>query len=356
MAIDVESLAGTAMGAVKAARDLETLNNLRQQYLGRKGELTTALRSLGELPPAERPQAGERLNALRQALDEALQRRPRNSDGPKRKSVWRPSGWMCYCPGGVRGWATAIRCGPSGTRSRRSSSAWGSPLPRGRRSSSTTTISRRSIFRRNIRPGTCRIPFTSTPRVLLRTHTSPVQVRTMQAVCPAPVRIIAPGRVYRSDYPDASHSPMFHQVEGLVVGEGITFADLKGTLTAFVRAMYGPERARLLPAQLLPLHRTERGGLHLLYLRRRLPCLQEHRLAGDPGLGRGPSERPADVRLRPGKVQRFRLRDGHRADRDAEIRDRGHEVASSRTTCVSWRNSRAKGKIGVKWTGLTGLL
>ena len=75
MAIDVENLAGTAMGAIGAARDLETINNLRQQYLGRKGELTAALRLLGELPPAERPRAGERLNALRQALDEALQKR-----------------------------------------------------------------------------------------------------------------------------------------------------------------------------------------------------------------------------------------------------------------------------------------
>jgi phenylalanyl-tRNA synthetase alpha chain len=75
--------------------------------------------------------------------------------------------------------------------------------------------------------------------VLLRTHTSPVQIRSMQRIGKPPVRIICPGRVYRSDY-DQTHSPMFHQVEGLCVDEGITFADLKGTLAAFARAYFGP--------------------------------------------------------------------------------------------------------------------
>jgi phenylalanyl-tRNA synthetase alpha chain len=84
--------------------------------------------------------------------------------------------------------------------------------------------------------------------VLLRTHTSPVQIRAMRRIGKPPVRIICPGRVYRSDY-DQTHSPMFHQVEGLCVDEGITFADLKGTLAAFARAYFGPgTRTRFRPS------------------------------------------------------------------------------------------------------------
>jgi phenylalanyl-tRNA synthetase alpha chain len=84
--------------------------------------------------------------------------------------------------------------------------------------------------------------------VVLRTHTSPVQIRSMLKAGKPPIRIICPGRVYRSDY-DMTHSPMFHQVEGLCVDEGITFADLKGTLAAFARAFFGPgTRTRVRPS------------------------------------------------------------------------------------------------------------
>ncbi|HEY6001442.1 MAG TPA: phenylalanine--tRNA ligase subunit alpha, partial [Anaeromyxobacter sp.] len=95
-----------------------------------------------------------------------------------------------------------------------------------------------STLRQGVEPGT----------VLLRTHTSPVQIRSMKRIGKPPVRIICPGRVYRSDY-DQTHSPMFHQVEGLCVDGGITFADLKGTLAAFARAYFGPEtRTRFRPS------------------------------------------------------------------------------------------------------------
>jgi phenylalanyl-tRNA synthetase alpha chain len=80
------------------------------------------------------------------------------------------------------------------------------------------------------------------PEILLRPHTSPVQIRTMEKMYPNPVRIIAPGRVYRRDALDATHSPMFHQIEGLVVDYGITFGDLKGVLTVFAKKLFGAER------------------------------------------------------------------------------------------------------------------
>jgi len=95
-----------------------------------------------------------------------------------------------------------------------------------------------STLRAGVTPGT----------VLLRTHTSPVQIRAMRRLGQPPVRIVCPGRVYRSDY-DQTHSPMFHQIEGLCVDEGITFADLKGTLAAFARAYFGSvTRTRFRPS------------------------------------------------------------------------------------------------------------
>ena len=103
----------------------------------------------------------------------------------------------------------------------------------------------------------------ASPATLLRTHTSAMQIRYMETHQP-PVRLIAPGRVYRRDNLDLTHTPMFTQVEGLVVGEGISLADLKGTLIAFVRELFGADRTRAVPSELLPLHRAERRGRHQL--------------------------------------------------------------------------------------------
>ena len=139
--------------------------------------------------------------------------------------------------------------------------------------------------------------------VVLRTHTSPMQVRSMEAQ-PPPILIVCPGRCYRSDPFDATHSPVFHQVEGLAVGEAITLADLKGTLDAFARAIFGPERETRFRPGLLPVHRAERGGRRLLLSLRRhrdasgrlaRPALQGRRLDRDPRLRHG---RPERVRLR----------------------------------------------------------
>ena len=242
MAIDFEALEKAAKAAVAGALDQEALNTVRQRYLSRKGELTGALRMLGELPSAERPAAGERLNALRQALEAVLQvredelgradeekrlaaeamdvflpgRRPRTGSVHPLRAIWDELEEIFL------GMGFSITEGPEVELDYYNFEALNLPPDHPARDMQDT--------------------FYFTPRVLLRTHTSPVQVRVMQATCPDPVRIIAPGRVYRSDAPDATHSPIFHQLEGLVVGEGITFADLKGTLTAFVRAVYGEER------------------------------------------------------------------------------------------------------------------
>ena len=100
-------------------------------------------------------------------------------------------------------------------------------------------------------------------RTLLRTHTSSMQIRYMQAH-PPPIRIVAPGRVYRRDDLDLTHTPMFTQMEGLVVGEGISLGDLKGTLLAFAREMFGDGIAAAVPSELLPVHGAERRNRHQL--------------------------------------------------------------------------------------------
>lgn len=100
--------------------------------------------------------------------------------------------------------------------------------------------------------------------IVLRTHTSPMQARAMLTRKP-PIRIICPGRVYRSDAVDATHSPIFHQCEGLVVDKGVTFSDLKGTLELFIKKLYGEEtRVRFRPHP-LPLHRAVRRNGHELF-------------------------------------------------------------------------------------------
>ena len=167
--------------------------------------------------------------------------------------------------------------------------------------------------------------------VLWRTHTSPMQIRAMEENEP-PLFIIVPGTVYRRDTIDATHLPMFHQVEGLAVAEGISLADLAGTLDAVARELFGPERRDPPQARLLPLHRAERPGRRLL-----LPVRGHRTLADgerDPlckGTGwieiLGAGMVDPNVfgfvggALRPRRDAGFRLRHGHRAHRDAEARD-----------------------------------
>ena len=134
-------------------------------------------------------------------------------------------------------------------------------------------------------------------RLLLRTHTSPVQIRTMEKMRP-PLRIVIPGTVHRNDPPDASHSPMFHQIEGLTVDTNITFGDLKGTLDHAMKALFGSSGEDAFPAVVLSVHRAQRGTLrYLLYLRgeweaRRgpLPSLQADGMDRSVGVRDGGSE------------------------------------------------------------------
>ncbi len=133
--------------------------------------------------------------------------------------------------------------------------------------------------------------FFLSPKALLRTHTSPVQIRVMEQFKP-PVRVIMPGKVYRNEAISSRSYCLFHQVEGLHVDEGVTFSDLKGTLISFIKQFYGGEREVQIPSDVFSLHGTECRYLHhLLHLRReRVPALQTGGMARDAGLRHGRSQ------------------------------------------------------------------
>lgn len=244
----LQALEQEALRAVKGALDLEELNNLRIRYLGKKGEMTAILRGMAKLAPAERPVVGQLANELRDRLEQSLANKIA-SLAEKAKLAQLAAEHIDVTLPGV-------------------------PFPAGHQHLITATLEEiQNVFFGmgfSVAEGpevetdyynfeALNVPadhpardmqdsFYFSPELLLRTHTSPMQVRSMEKLRPNPVRIIAPGRVYRRD-DDATHSPMFHQVEGLVIDTDITLADLKGILLTFAQAMFGSGREiRLRPS------------------------------------------------------------------------------------------------------------
>ncbi len=233
----VKDLETAALHEIKAAHRPEDLEALRVKYLGRKGALTGVLRSLGQLDPETRRQVGQEANRAKEALEAALDKAQRALKAAARAAApavvdvtlpgrRRPRGRLHplnrimdeVCDIFLHLGFEAVE-GPEVELDWYNFEALNLPPDHPARDMQDT--------------------FYFNDKVLLRTHTSPMQIRTMEQRQP-PVRIIAPGKVYRRDS-DITHSPMFHQVEGLLVDRGVTFADLKGVLTAFVHQMFGPE-------------------------------------------------------------------------------------------------------------------
>ena len=156
------------------------------------------------------------------------------------------------------------------------------------------------------------------PDILLRTHTSSIQVRTMEHQRP-PIRVICPGRVFRNEAISYRAHCIFHQIEGLYIDEGVSFADLKQSLLFFAKELFGEQTDA---AVVLPLHRTLGRGRRLVQPLRRqgLSGLQGHGLAGDSGLRHGRPQRIGGQRHRSAEIFGLRLRHGHRTYRHAQIR------------------------------------
>lgn len=237
----LQSLKQQALEELSQVGTMDALNELRVKYLGKKGSLTSALKGMGALSAEERPRIGQIVNDIRAEIEAILQTK---SEGFKQAELARKLA------------SEKIDVTLPGRR-----------VNVGHQHPLTVTLGRiKEIFMRMgfaIAEGpeveqdyynfeALNLPkdhpardmqdsFYITEEFLMRTHTSPVQVRTMQAATPnQPIRIIAPGKVYRRDY-DATHSPMFHQVEGLVIDKNISFSDLKGTLELFIHEIFGKE-------------------------------------------------------------------------------------------------------------------
>ena len=245
---NLEQLRAEAAEAIAAARSADDFEAVRVRYLGRKSQLTETLRSIKDLPPAERGRIGKEANETRQFIEgklgeaaaafeaEELDRRLAEDriDVTLPGDPPLPSGRL-HLVSQIRreledvfvGLGFAVLEGPEIEYEYYNFTALNHPPEHPARLPQDT--------------------FYLSDSVLLRTHTSPMQVRAMEAQEP-PIYVVVPGRVYRPDTPDATHVPMFHQLEGLAIDEDITLADLQGVLLAFARAMFGPDqRVRLRP-------------------------------------------------------------------------------------------------------------
>ncbi|HSR41579.1 MAG TPA: phenylalanine--tRNA ligase subunit alpha, partial [Longimicrobiales bacterium] len=243
---ELQRMEAEALQAVAGATDEEALEELRIEYLGRReGTITGILRRLGDLEAEARPRVGAEANRVKEALQAALEERRAELD---RESEPEAPELDLTLPG-RREWVGGrhpvqqvideiceIFLGLGFTRARgpEAETDWynfealNTPLDHPAADEQDTLY---------LAPG-----------MLLRSHTSPVQIRTMEAHDP-PVRILAPGMVYRRDTPDATHTPAFLQIEGLAVDEGITFVDFKATLAEFARRFWGPgTRVRFRPS------------------------------------------------------------------------------------------------------------
>ncbi|HOL79553.1 MAG TPA: phenylalanine--tRNA ligase subunit alpha [Clostridiales bacterium] len=236
----IEALRLEAIEALSLAQSLQEIEALRVKFLGKKGELTAILKMMGSLSAEERPIMGQLANAVRAELEEKIESRKKELKEAEIEKKLVEESIDITMPGNRRrighkhplsivldevkdiflGMGFKIATGPEIEWDEYNFEALNIPQDHPARDTQDT--------------------FYLSENKLLRSQTSPVQIRVMEQQKP-PIRVIAPGRVYRSDSVDATHSPLFHQIEGLVVDKGITMATLKGNLADFAKRLYGED-------------------------------------------------------------------------------------------------------------------
>lgn len=229
-----------ALKQIQNSLSRDELEKIRVDFLGKKGQLTAVLRGMGSLSAEERPIIGKVVNEVREVIEEALKNAFDNIKGTEKKQKLEKEIIDVTIPGkkisiGSKHPITVtldeiikifmsmgfkVADGPEVETVYHNFDALNAPKNHPSRDMTDT--------------------FYISEDVLLRTQTSPVQIRTLKSQDP-PIKIISPGRCFRCDTPDATHSPMFHQVEGLLVDKGITMADLKGTLDVFAKQLFGSQ-------------------------------------------------------------------------------------------------------------------
>lgn len=233
------ALQAEAEAALAEVRGLPELEALRLKYLGRKGGLTALLARLGELPPDERPAFGKIGNEVKTRITETIKAAEARIKAGELEASLRRDSLDITLPG--LGPAAGSIHPITQTLDEMVSilTGMGFWVEEGPDVESDYNNFEALNIGRDHPARDMQATFFVSDDVVLRTHTSPVQIRTMKTY-PPPIRVICPGRVYRCDS-DLSHSPMFHQVEGLMVDENICFGDLKGVLMEFIRAMFGKD-------------------------------------------------------------------------------------------------------------------
>ena len=238
----LEIIRREALAAMDEAADSQALEALRVKYLGKKGELTAVLKQMGKLSPEERPAMGQLANAVRADIEEKHEAVKAKLAAKALEAKLQAEAVDVTIPG------VPVAHGHKHPMSivldecKDIFVEMGFEVVEG----PEVELESYNFTKLNAEPGhpsrdwSDTFYITEDSSVLLRTQTSPMQVRVMEQRKP-PIRIVAPGRVYRKDEVDATHSPMFHQMEGLVVDEGITMSDLKGCLEQMVKKLYGAD-------------------------------------------------------------------------------------------------------------------
>ncbi len=229
-----------ALAQLDRVEDKAGLDALKLKLLGKKGELTALLRSMGQLAPEERPQAGQMINALREELTsqiDAIEVRLKKAEQAKKleREAIDVTESRRHMPIGTVHPISLVQ-----EEFETVFTSMGFDVVEGPEVELDLFNFELLNVPKNHPARDAQDTFYIDENVLLRSQTSPVQARTMLTRKP-PIRIVCPGRVYRADEVDATHSPVFHQMEGLVIDEDVTMADLKGTLDAFAKALYGED-------------------------------------------------------------------------------------------------------------------
>ena len=229
-----------ALSAFEGVQDAARLDELRVKYLGKKGELTGVLKMMGRLSPEERPVMGQLANDVRAALENALEACSQKLEAAALERRLRDEALDVTIPGKPVALGHQHPMNIALEELKDIFIGMGFTVLEG----PEVELASYNFDRLNAGEGhpsrdwSDTFYFDGDSRVMLRSQTSPMQVRAMETM-DLPIRIIAPGRVYRKDEVDATHSPMFHQVEGMVIDKGVTMADLKGTLNTVVEQLYG---------------------------------------------------------------------------------------------------------------------
>ncbi|MEK9199066.1 phenylalanine--tRNA ligase subunit alpha [Ureibacillus sp. 179-F W5.1 NHS] len=245
----LKQLEQEALTKIQAAANLKELNDVRVAYLGKKGPITDLLKGMGKLSPEERPKMGALVNAVRENVTAQLEQRATVLEEQAIQEQLEKESIDVTLPG------RQVRSGNRHPLTRVVEEIEDLFVSMGYTIAEGTEVERDyyNFEALNLPKGhparDMQDTFYITEETLLRTHTSPVQARTMEAKKGEPIRIISPGKVFRRDNDDATHSHQFMQIEGLVVGENIRMSDLKGTLDKLAKKMFGEDREiRLRPS------------------------------------------------------------------------------------------------------------